>query len=331
MSQSDLEGRWPALFLFGPTASGKTELALALAEQLPVALISVDSAQVYRGLDIGSAKPSREVLARHPHALIDIRDPADAYSAAAFRDDALAAMAAARASGKVPLLVGGTMLYFNVLEQGIAEVPAATPEVRSELLQRLAEEGSQALHGELMAVDPVAARGMHPNNRQRVVRALEVYRASGRPLSWWWARQQDLVPAWQRDFAPLRVALWPRDRAQAHARIAERFDVMLATGLIDEVAELRRRQDLDLDCPSMRAVGYRQVWQYLDGDGDLEQLRGRAVSATRRLLKRQLTWLRSHQPLQEAEQWPMVEVQVLAERLRARLNSTERAPIVALR
>ena len=294
--RADAAGRWPALLLMGPTATGKTELALALAERLPVALISVDSAMVYRGLDIGSAKPAPEVLARHPHDLVDIRDPAEPYSAADFRRDALAAMAAAREAGRVPLLVGGTMLYFNVLEQGIATMPAADASLRARLEARLAEEGADALHAELRRDDPTAAARIHPNNRQRLLRALEVQTASGRPISWWWqATASDGVV--QQDFALTHVALVPAERSVAHARIEQRFDGMLAAGLVDEVRRLKDRGDLEPTLPALRAVGYRQVWSHLAGVIDAAEMRRQTLVATRGLLRRQLTWLRRHPQL----------------------------------
>lgn len=297
MIKPDADGRWPVLLLPGPTASGKTELALRLADRLPVALISVDSALVYRQLDIGTAKPDAETLRRYPHALVDIRDPAVAYSVAEFREDALAAMRAARDQGRLPVLVGGTMLYFKMLGEGMAEMPSATPELRAELTTQLAVEGSLAMHARLVEVDPQAAAGMHPNNRQRILRALEVYQVSGRPISWWWARQARTPPAWELEFAPRHVGLACAQRSLAHARIAARLEQMLASGLIDEVASLRARGDLHLDLPALRAVGYRQVWQYLGGEHDHTAMRERVLVATRGLLRRQLTWLRKYQPL----------------------------------
>lgn len=327
----DAAGRWPALLLMGPTASGKTDLALALAERYPVALISVDSAMVYRGLDIGSAKPSAAVLARHPHALVDIRDPIEPYSAADFRRDALAAMAAARAAGRVPLLVGGTMLYFKVLEQGMAAMPASRPEVRRALEQRLEEEGSGALHEELSQQDPVAAAGIHPHNRQRLLRALEVQAISGQPISWWW-RQAETEPTATRDFTLRHLALLPQDRSELHARIERRFDAMLAAGLLEEVAALRRRGDLHPDLPALRAVGYRQVWAHLDGTSDAEEMRQQALVATRGLLRRQLTWLRRHPvlggPVRDLA--PATDG-ALAAVIAASLNSSQAGPIVIRR
>jgi tRNA dimethylallyltransferase len=288
---------WPVLCIMGPTACGKTELALAVAGARPADLISVDSALVYRGMDIGSAKPSRELRARHPHALVDIRDPADPYSAADFRRDALAAMEASRAAGRLPVLVGGTMLYFRVLEQGIAVMPEADSALRTELDARVEREGIDALHAELARLDPVAAERIHPRNAQRIKRALEVRLVSGRPISDWWAEQDaeaGLAPHWR----PLRIGLVPRDRAALHRAIERRFDAMLGAGLMDEVRALRRRGDLDASLPALRAVGYRQAWAHLEGECDAEAMRERALAATRQLARRQLTWLRS---------WPGVE------------------------
>lgn len=287
---SDADGRWPALCLMGPTASGKTPLAMALADRYPVDLISVDSAQVYRGLDIGAAKPTAAERARHPHALIDIRDPAEPYSAADFRVDALAAMERARAAGRLPVLVGGTMLYFRVLEQGIAAMPEADAKVRARLDAEAARDGLPVLHARLAAIDPQAAAHIHPNNPQRIKRALEVHRISGRPISDFWraAAADDL----QARFALRRTALVPDDRAALHALIAARFDAMLAAGLVDEVRMLRSRGDLHAELPALRAVGYRQVWAHLAGEFDAAQMRERAIAATRQLARRQLTWLR---------------------------------------
>jgi tRNA dimethylallyltransferase len=287
----------------GPTATGKTDLAVALAQRLPVALISVDSALVYRGMDIGTAKPPATLRARHPHALVDIRDPAQPYSAAEFRSDALAALDAARAAGRLPLLVGGTMLYFRVLEAGIAELPAADPALRAELAARLEAEGPAALHAELARVDPEAAGRMDPGNPQRIQRALEVWRASGRPLSWWWARAPT-GRVLEADYALHRFALLPGDRAALHAAVAARFEAMLAAGFLDEVRALRARGDLSPALPSMRAVGYRQAWEHLEGAFDAQELRARAVAATRQLARRQLTWLRRWEEVHRIEVTP---------------------------
>jgi len=278
-----------AIFLMGPTAAGKTDAAIALHEQLGHELISVDSAMVYRGMDVGSAKPSAEELARAPHRLIDIRDPADPYSAADFREDALQEMRQISAAGKVPLLVGGTMLYFKRLVEGVANLPAADAAIREQLEAKRQAEGLAGLHRALTEVDPASAARIHPNDPQRLMRALEVFYASGRPMSELWAEQQSETFPWR----VLSIALAPNDRKILHQRIAQRFETMLGEGLIDEVAALRKRTDIHLGLPSMKSVGYRQVWEYLDGAYDQDELVSRGVIATRQLAKRQLTWLRS--------------------------------------
>lgn len=279
----------PAIFLMGPTASGKTDLAIALCERLPCEIISVDSALVYRGMDIGSAKPGAEELSRAPHRLIDIRDPASNYSVAEFREDALREMAEIAGRGKVPLLVGGTMLYFKALLEGLAQMPAADAVVRAQIEQEAAEHGWPYIHSQLMAVDPDSASRIHPNHSQRLERALEVYRVSGVTMTEWHARQAEKPDL---PYNITQMAIAPLDRAVLHQRIAIRFKQMLELGFLDEVRSLRERGDLSLDSPSMRAVGYRQAWQYLDGDLSLEQLLERGVIATRQLAKRQFTWLR---------------------------------------
>ena len=283
----------PAIFLMGPTAAGKTDLALQLARLLPCELVSVDSALVYRGMDIGTAKPAPALLAEFPHRLIDIRDPQQSYSAAEFRDDALAAMAEISAAGRIPLLVGGTMLYFRALLDGLAQMPAADPQVRAELEAWAAAAGLAALHAELARVDPQSAARIHPNDPQRLIRALEVYRVSGLSMSEHRQRQQ----AGRADgpalpYAVYQLAIAPAQRQVLHARFAERFEAMLRQGFIDEVEALRRLPGMHADLPSMRAVGYRQVWEYLDGLSSREQMLARGVAATRQLAKRQFTWLR---------------------------------------
>lgn len=278
----------PAIFLMGPTASGKTELATRLAEALPLEVVSVDSALVYRGLDIGTAKPDTDTRARVPHHLVDIVEPEEPYSAGRFRDDALAAMAAIVGRGRVPLLVGGTMLYFRALEGGLGPMPPADAGVRAALDTEMHERGLAALHAELADIDPPAAARIHPNDPQRIQRALEVYRVSGRPIS---AYQGERAGA--LDYRVLRLALVPGERARLHARIEQRFHRMLAAGLVEEVERLRRRPGMRADLPSMRAVGYRQVWRYLDGALDHETMVERGVVATRGLARRQLTWLRA--------------------------------------
>lgn len=275
------------LCLAGPTASGKTAVALALAQRLPLEIISVDSALVYRGMDIGTAKPSAAERAAVPHHLIDILDPTGSYSAAAFAADAQRLAAEIRARGRLPLLVGGTMLYFKALRDGIDAMPAADPDVRLGLEARAAVEGWPALHAELARIDPVTAARLAPADSQRVQRALEVFLVSGRPLSAW----HQAKDASQREAWPM-VSLEPASRAWLHARVAERFDAMLAAGFVDEVRALRARGDLGPELPSMRCVGYRQAWAALAAE-DLRPLRNEGIAATRQLAKRQLTWLRS--------------------------------------
>lgn len=281
-----MAAEFDALLIAGPTASGKSALALRLAEVLPVELISVDSAQVYRGLDIGSAKPSRRLRERIPHHLIDIRDPADTYSAGEFVTDALQAIQAIRARGNFPIFVGGTMLYFNALIRGIAKLPAADPDIRRAIDAAAAERGWPALHDELTVVDPLAAAKIHRNDAQRIQRALEVYRVSGRPISQWQLDTQ-ATHAWR--FA--RLALVPTDRAWLHERIEQRFRQMMQEGFLAEVAGLRSNPGLSPTAPSLRAVGYRQLWAHLAGETDLATALTRAVAATRQLAKRQLTWI----------------------------------------
>jgi tRNA dimethylallyltransferase len=288
-----------AIFLMGPTAAGKTDLALELARSLPCELISVDSALVYRGMDIGSAKPSKQLLAEFPHQLIDIRDPAQSYSAAEFRADALRAMQDATARGRIPLLVGGTMLYYKALLDGLAEMPEADPAVRAELELQAAREGWQALHQELAVVDPESAARIHPNDPQRLTRALEVYRVSGLSMTAHRQRQQVQRLALAASgssslpYNVVQLAIAPRDRQVLHARIAQRFAQMLEQGFIEEVQALRARGDLQATMSSIRAVGYRQVWDYLDGRLTRAEMQERGVIATRQLAKRQFTWLRS--------------------------------------
>jgi tRNA dimethylallyltransferase len=276
--------------LAGPTASGKSALALQLADALHggVEFVSVDSAQVYRGMDIGTAKPGAAELARVPHHLIDLLEPEQAYSAAMFVRDATAAAEAIRARGKLPLLVGGTMLYFKALRDGLDAMPAADPALRAQIDAQAAAEGWPALHAELARVDPASAARLAPNDAQRIQRALEVWRATGRPLSAFHAREASLSQAGQWPM----LSLEPSSRAWLHARIATRFDAMLAAGLVDEVSRLRRRPALRPEMPSMRCVGYRQAWAALAA-GTPDGLRDAGIAATRQLAKRQITWLRS--------------------------------------
>ena len=277
----------PALFIMGPTASGKTDLALELVEHLPCEIISVDSAMVYREMDIGTAKPPPELLVRAPHRLIDILDPAESYSAARFRDDALREMAEIVAAGHIPLLVGGTGLYFRALRHGLSDLPPAAPALRIRLEQEAAEHGWGALHERLRQVDPQAAARIHRNDPQRLQRALEVYELTGVPLS---QLQQGGAAPLPYQVLPLVVA--PTDRDLLRERIERRFRLMLEQGLVAEVEALYRRGDLGPDMPSIRCVGYRQVCAYLAGATDYAVMVERAVTATRQLAKRQLTWLR---------------------------------------
>ncbi|URX61247.1 tRNA (adenosine(37)-N6)-dimethylallyltransferase MiaA [Luteibacter anthropi] len=277
-----------AIFLMGPTASGKTALACELADRFPVGLISVDSALVYRGLDIGSAKPDAATLARYPHELIDIRDPAQPYSAADFATDAVSAMQTVAASGRVPLLVGGTGLYFRALQRGLSELPEADASVRERLAEEAARLGWAAMHARMAAADPEAGERIKPADAQRIQRALEVMELTGRPISELQRQARKPFP-WR----VLKLALLPESRTTLHERIARRFTQMLDEGFLDEVKALRARGDLHADLPAIRAVGYRQAWEYLDGHGDATNLRDRGIYATRQLAKRQITWLRS--------------------------------------
>lgn len=281
-----------AIALVGPTASGKTAAALALASALRdrggAEIISVDSALVYRGMDIGTAKPSREELAQVPHHLIDIIDPLQSYSAAEFAKDATRLIGEIRARGKTPLLVGGTMLYLKALLEGLNDMPPSDPQVRADIQQRAAERGWPAMHDQLQAVDPVTAARLAPGDSQRIGRALEVWTITGQPLS---AFHKDTKPKTPRWHIPV-ISLEPQDRAWLHERIAQRFDAMLAAGFLDEVRALRARGDLNPDLPSMRCVGYRQAWQGLAEGWSAAEIRERGIFATRQLAKRQLTWLR---------------------------------------
>lgn len=298
----------PAIFLLGPTASGKTDAACALTRRLPLEIVSVDSALVYRGLDIGAARPDPETLARVPHRLIDVVEPEEAYSAGRFREDAVAAMTDIRAAGRIPLLAGGTMMYFHALEKGLAAMPPADPELRAALERETVERGLGALHAELMEVDPDAAARIHPNDPQRIQRALEVFRLTGRPISEFRSDSPALPDRL------LRLALNPVDRKVLHARIEQRFDRMLDEGLVEEVERLRLRPGMHADLPSMRAVGYRQVWQYLDGELSWDEMRERGIVATRQLARRQLTWLRG----MDGVEWFDSEAPNLHEQLCAR-------------
>jgi tRNA dimethylallyltransferase len=278
-----------AIFLMGPTASGKTGVAVELVQRLPLEIISVDSALIYRGMDIGTAKPDAATLEQAPHRLIDIRDPSQAYSAAEFRRDALAAMEDIHRRGNAPLLVGGTTLYFRALEQGLSNLPSADPAVRAQLEAEAAVVGWAGMHVRLQRVDPAAAARIHPNDPQRIQRALEVYELSGVAMSELFAAGRNQRPNWRF----LKIILAPPDRTLLHQRIAQRFGVMLEQGFVDEVRRLRARGDLHPNLPSMRAVGYRQAWAYLEGNLSADEWVQQAVIATRQYAKRQMTWLRS--------------------------------------
>ncbi len=278
-----------AIFLKGPTASGKTGLAIELVQRFPLEIISVDSALVYKGMDIGTAKPTADELARAPHHLIDFLDPADPYSAARFRDDALRLMGEITRRGNVPLLVGGTMLYFRALEAGLSDLPEADELLRARLIQEQEDHGLSSLYERLKLLDPESAERIKPGDPQRIMRALEVYELTGKPLSEHYRAQQ----AYQLPYQVLNLALIPSDRSRLHQRIEARFDKMIDDGLLDEVKALYLRGDLDVSMPAIRAVGYRQAWAFLEGEYDLDTLRYKGIVATRQLAKRQLTWLRS--------------------------------------
>jgi tRNA dimethylallyltransferase len=293
---SSMRTALPRLWLLaGPTACGKTAAALALAERLPIEVISVDSALIYRGMDIGTAKPTPEELAQVPHHLIDILDPAQPYSAARFVADTTRLVGEIRARGREPLLVGGTMLYIKALLEGLDELPTAAPEIRTMLDARIAAKGIAALHAELSQVDPITAARLPPGDTQRIQRAMEVWLASGRPMSSFHTRAEHNAPLWDATL----VSLEPTDRAWLHQRIALRFEQMWAQGFVNEVKRLRDRGDLNPQMPSMRCVGYRQVWEALDAGQDLNQpavrqrVMDQGIAATRQLAKRQITWLRS--------------------------------------
>jgi tRNA dimethylallyltransferase len=300
----------------GPTASGKSVLALSLAERYGGEIVSVDSAQVYRGMDIGTAKPDAGTRERVRHHLLDLIDPTEAYSAAQFRRDAVAAIAETRSRDRLPIVCGGTMLYFRALTEGLSALPSADPKLRAALDARAEREGWPALHSELARVDPATAARLEPNDAQRIQRALEVWQVAGVPLSELQGRRERLD-----EIGPLiRIALLPSDRARLHRDIAQRFDAMLARGLVDEVRALRRRHALTPELPSMRSVGYRQAWAYIDGEIDAPELRARGIAATRQLAKRQFTWLRATEAASFDPQSADTENQIthwVGERLRA--------------
>lgn len=278
----------PAIFLMGPTASGKTSLAIEMRQRFPVDIISVDSALVYRDMDIGTAKPGAETLQQAPHALIDIRDPAESYSAAEFREDALIEMSKITAEGRVPLLAGGTMLYFKALSQGLARLPPANPEIRRVIEKNAQKQGWAALHSQLAGLDPEIAERIHPNDPQRISRALEVIELTGRRMS----EIQQEQGGQQLDYRVMRIIACPQPRAVLHQRIELRYQQMLDEGFMNEMKTLHGRGDLRPEMPAMRCVGYRQAWSYLEGEITLQEMHEKALAATRQLAKRQLTWLR---------------------------------------
>ena len=286
----------PAIFLLGPTASGKSDLAMKLTSHLPVELISVDSALVYRDMNIGTAKPDAEILRQYPHHLVDIRNPDEVYSAADFRSEVLTLMSAISERGNIPLLVGGTMLYFKVLIEGIASMPAADSAIREKIVREAETGGWQKVHQRLAEVDPESAARIHPNDPQRLQRALEIWELTGESMTQLHKKQQDLVSL---PFSVCQLAIIPSDRADLHRIIAARFEQMIKDGFIEEVEHLREKYDLNAELPSIKSVGYRQVWQYLEGEVDRKAMQERAIIATRQLAKRQFTWLRGWSNLKE--------------------------------
>ena len=291
IQKSVIENAPKAIFIMGPTASGKTDLAVECVREFPCDIISVDSALVYKHMDIGTAKPDDSLLNEAPHRLINIIEPTEAYSAASFRKDALREMADITASGRIPVLAGGTMLYYKALQEGLSPLPSADVSIRQEIEQQAEEKGWEIMHQMLAEVDPESARRIHMNDPQRIQRALEVYKMTGQSMTELWQnQQQEPLP-----YDVIKIALVPDDREQLRQRIAERFYLMLEQGLVNEVRSLMARGDLNLDMPSMRCVGYRQVWEHLEGKMDYDEMIEKAINATRQLAKRQLTWLRKEQ------------------------------------
>ena len=286
----------PAIFLLGPTASGKSDLAMKLTSHLPVELVSVDSALVYRDMNIGTAKPDAEILRQYPHHLVDIRNPDEVYSAADFRSEVLTLMSAISERGNIPLLVGGTMLYFKVLIEGIASMPAADSAIREKIVREAKTGGWQKVHQRLAEVDPESAARLHPNDPQRLQRALEIWELTGESMTQLHKKQQNLVSL---PFSVCQLAIIPSDRADLHRIIAARFEQMIKDGFIEEVEHLREKYGLNAELPSIKSVGYRQVWQYLEGEVDRKAMQERAIIATRQLAKRQFTWLRGWSNLKE--------------------------------
>ena len=286
----------PAIFLLGPTASGKSDLAMKLTAHLPVELVSVDSALVYRDMNIGTAKPDAEILRQYPHHLVDIRNPDEVYSAADFRSEVLTLMSAISERGNIPLLVGGTMLYFKVLIEGIASMPAADSAIREKIVREAETGGWQKVHQRLAEVDPESAARIHPNDPQRLQRALEIWELTGESMTQLHKKQQNLVSL---PFSVCQLAIIPSDRADLHRIIAARFEQMIKDGFIEEVEHLREKYGLNAELPSIKSVGYRQVWQYLEGEVDRKAMQERAIIATRQLAKRQFTWLRGWSNLKE--------------------------------
>lgn len=305
-----------AILLMGPTASGKTDFAISLCKRFPCDIVSVDSALVYKGMDIGTAKPDAATLRRFPHRLVDIREPAESYSAGDFVRDARAEMQEIFARGRIPLLVGGTMMYFRALTGGIADLPSADDEVRQAIDEKAARLGWPAVHSELRAVDPVAAERINPNDSQRIQRALEVYEVSGKSLTEW---QQEQHPS-ADDVTYLKIALQVEPRSLLHERIAIRLDRMMNSGFIDELTVLRGTQGVTRESPAMRSVGYRQFWKFLDNEYSLDEARDRALFATRQLAKRQLTWLRSEKSVFSVDPLEAGAIDTISEHLARQLD-----------